>query len=554
MNKKLLISLGFLSTISIVAPILVTVSCANDKPVDIKNLIITAKQNPKLLESDIAALKGTDFPDQLTALQKLFDGSDLSSNNQNNFSVIIDEAQMIVFLRAKKGFTINGKSVLDSNKYSIESTIETINLNIIAIKDAKLTDAEIAILKTSDTNAKWPVLKKLFGGKDFVIENQDKFTVTFDETKVTVTLTAKKGFVIGGQPKLSNTFTIDNNPVIPTDLKITAKSNVILSVLQFENLVSGTDSEKEAVLGLLFDPITPDNYKKFTFIIIDLTITLTANQEFIFGTNKTLSNTFKINTPPVEPTDLKITAKSNVKLTTPQVGNLTTGTDTEKQLVLGLLFNPITPENYKKFSFTIANSTITLIAKEGFIFGTSQTLTNTFIIDNPKVNLNITAKENPTLNGNQILDLTSTTPANQLIALKLLFTGADLTQENLTKFTISINQLTNIVTLSATEGFAISNQNTLNSASYIVDNIFLGITTIKAAAKFTSQEIIELKQNNTIQQENLLSRLFDPIKGNYHKFFVFVDEGARTVTISPNQGFVFPANQLILTSTPWIVS
>ncbi|MGL5519861.1 MAG: hypothetical protein ACRDBR_00310 [Metamycoplasmataceae bacterium] len=555
MNKKLLISLGFLSTISITVPILATVSCAStDTPVDNKYLIIIARQDPKILGSDIDALKGSDLPAQLTALQKLFGGPGLTLTNQVNFRIAINEDQKIVTLTAINGFTINGKSVLESNKYIIEPVVEIIDLTITPTIDPKLTDAEVAILKAADDNAKWPVLQKLFTGKDFVSANQDKFTATFDEAKLTVTLTAKTGFTIGGKQSLSNTFTIDNNPVIPTDLKITVKSNVTLSVIQFENLVSGTDAEKQAVLGLLFDPITADNYQKFTFTVKELTVTLIAKPGSIFGTSQTLSNTFTVNTPPVTPTDLKITAKSNVKLTTAQVGSLSTGTDTEKQTVLSLLFDPITAENYKNFNFTIVDSTVTLIAKQGFIFGTSQTLINTFTIDNPKVNLNIRATGNPRLNGNQIIDLLSTTPANQLIALQLLFTGVDLIQDNLTKFTVSINQQTNIVTLTAAEGFSINNQNTLSSASYTVDNIFLGLTVIRTAAKFTPQEIILLKQNNTIEQERLLSRLFDPVKGNYQKFDVFVNEASRTVSITPNQGFVFPANQLILTSTPWIVS
>ncbi|MGL5522014.1 MAG: hypothetical protein ACRDAW_01935 [Metamycoplasmataceae bacterium] len=550
MNKKLLISLGSLSTIFVIAPILTTVSCSSDAPINGEYLIIIPRKDPKILRSDISILRGTDLPAQLIALNKLFGGSGLTEVNQENFKIKVNESRMIVTLTANVGFTFNGKSTLDSNKYTIGQVGEVTNLSITPITGAKLTDAEVTILKGTDINAKWPVLQKLFNGTDFVVANQDKFTVSINEGKLTVTLTAKQGFTINGKQTLSNTFTIDTAPPA-VDLNIKPKENVKLSVTQFEQLVSGTDPQKEAVLGLLFHPITADNYKNFTSVVTDFTVTLTAKTGFTFSGNQTLSNTFTVDTPPTESVDLNITPKTNRTLTVTQYENLQTGNDSEKEVVLGLLFHPITADNYKNFTSSVTDFTVTLTAKTGFTFSGSQTLSNTFTVNNPAVNLNITAKGNVTLDGNQILNITSTDAATQLTALQLAFTGADLTQENLTKFTVSINQMTNIITLTAANGFTIGNKNTLNSTPYMVNDVFLGMTVKTRQATFTAEQIAQLKIPNSQGQENAIGYLFDPVRGNYNKITVSVNEAAKTVTITPKQGFVFPSDQLTLTSTPW---
>ncbi|MGL5522015.1 MAG: hypothetical protein ACRDAW_01940 [Metamycoplasmataceae bacterium] len=470
MNKKLLTSLGSLSTISIVAPILITVSCASENPTKVEHLVIIPRTNPKLVNNNIDSLKGTDLPAQLIALHKLFGGSGLTSANQNKFNVGVDENRRVVTLTTNPGFTISGKPVLESNQYTIEQTGEITDLNITAITGAKLTEAEVATLKNSDINVQWPALEKLFGGKDFVLANKDKFIVALDEAQLTVTLIANTGLTIGGNPKLSNTFTIDNNPVVPTDLAITAKSSVQLTTSEVNILKGSNDNAKWTVYAKLFDgaDFKVENKDKFTITFDEnsLTVTLTAATNFSISGQKTLSNTFTID-------------------------------------------NPVTPSN-----------------------------------------LIITAKASIRLNGDQIINLTSTTAATQLSALRLLFEGEGLIEANLSKFDVSTKASTNIVTLTAKPSFTINGQPNLESKPYTVANTALDTTKL-ASTKLTAQQVAALDDPNTA--ESTLRLLFSHISGNMHRFTYTVNKTTRIVTLTGKQGFIFKnSGSAILTSLPWI--
>ncbi|MGL5357858.1 MAG: hypothetical protein ACRC9U_02210 [Metamycoplasmataceae bacterium] len=641
MNKKLLISLSSLSTIAIVAPVLVITSCTGDTSVNVQDLIITPKTNSKLLQEDITALKGTELSAQLIVLNKLFGGSGLSTENQANFKVTVNENEKIVTLTANSGFTINGKTTLDSNKYEILPPVEITNLIITVIPDVKLTNTDVSALDGSDTTAKWVVLAKLFGGKDFISTNQDKFAVSIDTNNKKITLTAKTGFTIGGQQILTNTFTIDSNPVVPTDLvitatsspvltqeeetllkgtgtntekwavlaklfggegfvptnqdkftvsvgdnkvvtltavsgykingadtfvsnaytigtnptitdlKITAKKSPKLTATEETQLQSGTDAQKQAALGILFDPINADNYKNFTFTLDKdkKTVTLKANTGFIFGDAETLvSNVYTIETNPT--TDLKIKPKASPKLTATEETQLESGNDTQKQAALGMLFDPITAENYKNFTFTLdkGNKKVTLTAKSGFIFGTTNTLvSNAYTVEtNPTVtDLKITAIKDVKLSDAEVAVLEAQDNAPKWVIFKKLFEGKDFESANQdVKFTITFDKSKLTVTLTAKAGFTIGGQGTLSN-TFTVENPSTS-TDLKIIAKsgnvsIRPNDLAELEENNTRKLE-ALKKLFEGeglTDANLAHFTIEIPWNKNAVTLKANSNYSF---------------
>ncbi|MGL5357859.1 MAG: hypothetical protein ACRC9U_02215 [Metamycoplasmataceae bacterium] len=470
MNKKLIISLSSLSIIVIVAPVLAVTSCIGNTSVNVNDLVITPKTVPKLTQEDVTTLKGTEHSAQLIVLNKLFGGTGLSSANQENFRVLVDENNKMVTLMANTGFTINGKPLLESSKYKILSTDEITDLTIIATKDAKLTETEVAALDAPDATAKWSSLQKLFAGADFKAENLDsKFTIAVDTKNKKVTLTAKSGFTISSQQTLTNIFTVDNNPVVPTDLTIIATKDAKLTEAEAAALDAPDATAKWKVLEKLF-----------------------AGADF-----------------KVENLDSKFTITVDTK-----------------------------------------NKKVTLTAKSGFTISSQQTLSNTFIVDNAITpsDLTITAKGTVTLNGDQIINLTSTTAATQLTALKLLFEGEGLTEANLANFDVTVNSSTNIVTLTAKPNFTINTKPTLDSGKYTVRTIALDSYPLKSI-QLTSQEIDDL--NDPIKAKPILSRMFSDL--NFSRFTWTVNKTRRIVTLTAKQGFIFKnGGGPTLSSNPWI--
>ncbi|MGL5357799.1 MAG: hypothetical protein ACRC9U_01915 [Metamycoplasmataceae bacterium] len=292
MNKKLLISLGSLSTIAVVAPILATVSCASDAPVDVKDLTITAKADPKLTAADVTALEGTNATAQWDPLAKLFEGKDFVSANQANFTVSIDTKEMLVTLTAKTGFTIGGKDKLVSNKYTVEETTPAKDLTITVIEKAvELTGVQIMNLTGADAAAKLTSLKLLFNGTDLTNENLANFKVSVDSSKNIVTLEANQGFTIGGQAKLdSKAYTVKN-----TNINATKKAAADVTQGDIDALTATTPNLVAQLTALtkLFDGITKDNQTYFTITVntTDKTVTLNALQGFVFGANANATET-----------------------------------------------------------------------------------------------------------------------------------------------------------------------------------------------------------------------------------------------------------------------
>ncbi|MGL5357798.1 MAG: hypothetical protein ACRC9U_01910 [Metamycoplasmataceae bacterium] len=373
MNKKLLISLSSLLTITVTLPILATVSCAGDA---FKNLIIIAKPTPKLTNEDITALKGTNLSAQLTSLQKLFEGTGLISENQKNFKILIDEKNQIVALIANSGFTINGESTLNSNKYEIESIVGSIDLKITAKAPPKLTTAQVGYLSTGNDTEKQGVLGLLFD--PITADNYKNFTFAVD--KQTITLTAAEGFVFGSQKTLSNTFTVDS-PTTQTDLTIIDKGNVELFGNQILNLTSTIAANQLTSLKLLFDgkDLTEDNLKNFKVSVNQKNniVTLTAEPNF------TINKQPKLDSKPytVKNVELGISVKKSATITAQDILDLKSGNPAKEQVALGWFFHPITEINFPYFTFKLNEvaRTVTLETKQGFIF----TGNRTTLVSNP---------------------------------------------------------------------------------------------------------------------------------------------------------------------------
>ncbi|MGL4183602.1 MAG: hypothetical protein ACRCRP_00520 [Metamycoplasmataceae bacterium] len=294
MNKKILISLGSLLTTAIVAPVFVS-SCSSEQPVK-NNLNITAKQNPVITNEDILVLEGKDnLAQQLTVLGKLFQGEGLTFQNQSNFSISIDKIKKIVTLTAKEGFNFNNKNELSSSPYTIvEPEPPLVLKNLIITPKAKidpLSNNEISILEGTDIILQFPILQKIFEGKDFKISNYTNFGFTVNREKRNITLTGKNGYKIDGKDSLeSTTYTI-----IIEALNITPIPSVSMNVLNITFLEFPLAPEQDSifvqqlkVLQQLFNGITSQNIKYFTFTVQKINNNtnkcfLTANYGYVFG-------------------------------------------------------------------------------------------------------------------------------------------------------------------------------------------------------------------------------------------------------------------------------
>ncbi|MGL4183603.1 MAG: hypothetical protein ACRCRP_00525 [Metamycoplasmataceae bacterium] len=294
MNKKLLISLGSLSTIAVVAPILATVSCASDAPVKVVDLVITAKENPTITAADVKTLEtaGAITTEKWNVLDKLFAGAGFISGNKEKFDASINTTDAIVTLTAKTGYTLNGKGTFASAKYTVAPEITEVNLDIKvkASPATELTGIQVFNLTSTNTNPKISDLSQLFDGID--TNNIDKFTVLVnldDLTKSTVTLTPVEGYLIGGAKTLvSPAFNVKTSY-----LNITKTTTKPLNITQVdEDALAATTPDAAAqltALNKLFTGVTTGNQNKFT-ITVDKTaktVTLTMLPGFAFGTTGT---------------------------------------------------------------------------------------------------------------------------------------------------------------------------------------------------------------------------------------------------------------------------
>ncbi|MGL5521801.1 MAG: hypothetical protein ACRDAW_00835 [Metamycoplasmataceae bacterium] len=566
MNKKLLVSLSSLSTIAIVAPVLVITSCAGNTAVEVKDLTITAITTPKLTQQDVTALKGTASPAQLVALKKLFGGSGVSQANQANFKVSVNETGKIVTLTANTGFTINTKPSFASNQYTVEET-PVKDLNITATANVVLTEADVTTLSGTDTNAQWLVLEKLFGGPDFTSANKDKFIYTFDKTNSTVTLTAATGYSIGGKQTLLNTFTIDK-PSVNTNLIITAKSSPTLTQAEETTLKgTGNNTTKWDVLAKFFTGagFIPDNKDKFSVSVgADNKVTLKAIQGYTINDKDTfVSNAYTVSTTPPAVTELKIAAiKNDVTLTMVEVDALSdkSASAAVKLAVLVKLFEgtDLKVDNLNKFDVLVDNAktTVTLTTKTNYTFAgatPNNKLNKTYKLAPTTTELQITAQTAAaTLSATEVTALTGSDVTAKLNSLKKLFTGGDLTNTNLNKFKVGVNTGNRIVTLTAEANFTFAKgDKTLDSKPYInaPTGQDLDITAKSASVALTGQELIDVVGTDLGKSLLVLNKLFDKVNSTKQANFTVSLGSGSVVTLTAKIGYTFNGKPSINSSS-----
>ncbi|MGL5521802.1 MAG: hypothetical protein ACRDAW_00840 [Metamycoplasmataceae bacterium] len=542
MNKKLLFSFGSLFSLTVISPLLFTVSCINQIPSSSTNLIITVKQPPQLTTDEIAFLEGNDFPNQLIILKKLFDGKDLTSENQTNFSIAINKETKVVTLTAKTGYKINDKDTLE-NTYTTEAIPPTNKNLIITVKQPpQLTTDEIALLEGNDLPNQLIVLKKLFDGNDLTSENQTNFSVSIDKNKTMVTLTAKTGYKINDKDTLENTYT---TTTISQNLNITVNTVVQkLAAYEVESMKGTNPATQLAILKRLFNGITAENQNNFKVTTSDKNVvTLTANNGFTFLGKQTIETTFTVEptTPPAD-IDLAIAIKANPNITREDV-KLLAGTDLNKQLiVLQKLFNGINGGNQDKFIFEVSlDNIITLIAKTGYAFSTKKQIENYFIVEPAATDkdLNIVLKPAQALTGVDLINVVGIDPIKQLTVLNKLFTG--ITNTNQTNIVPMIGK-DNVLTLIAKEGFKFGTQTYLNSNKYTITNTTLDIVHMNTSIALTSLEgfLISIPPKGDINSEQLtiLVKLFAGITNTNYEYFTFLTKD-RKVSLITKPGFIF---------------
>ncbi|MGL4183596.1 MAG: hypothetical protein ACRCRP_00490 [Metamycoplasmataceae bacterium] len=545
MNKKLLISLSALATIT---PILVITSCAQEVSIT-TNLVITSKADPILTKTDITDLKGTELPAQLTALQKLFTGEGLTSANQANFKVTVNETDKIVTLTANTGFTINDKSTLESNKYKDEINPTVTDLVITAIKDPALTKTDITDLKGTDNPKKLTALQKLFNGEGLKIENINNFKVAVDEVNKVVTLTANVNFTINGTNTLaSNKYTDEVLPPAKTDLKIKAKTGEIaLTQVEITDL-TGTDTTKQlTVLNKLFEGNDLNASNQANFIVtVDTSkniVTLTAKDNYTIdgGKTKLESSAYKIQSMNL---DIKAIA-TPITLLENDVTNLTSTNTTTQLAALGKLFTGpgLSIPNLANIEVTKGASVVTLKAKTGFLINNKPDL---------KSNVYTTILEITPIQGDveiqrTDLGLLEDTDTKKLPILRKLFSGN--IQNNLANFTIEIPSDKQEVILKANANYQFRTGGVMIQKAYMFrqlsNNIPLQVEVKNPSPTLTPEEIAKLKEmpsiSNKSAQLTIIEKLFGGsgiIDPTIRFFNIEVDEKNKTVTLRTKPGFV----------------
>ncbi|MGL4183599.1 MAG: hypothetical protein ACRCRP_00505 [Metamycoplasmataceae bacterium] len=551
MNKKLLISLGSLLSVAIVTPILATVSCSSETSTK-TNLIITIKKDPVLTSADISILEADNLSDKLIPLQKLFDGQGLIAENLDKFTISIDKEKSVVTLTAKDNYTIDDKTTLISNTYTINDT-NLIDLKITINNVAqKLTANEASDLKGTDITKQLIVLKKLFNGINDT--NQNNFTVSISNDNV-VTLTAKADYTFGGKPSLSALpFSIETAPV-DKNLNITAKSaKTDLTGIELMDVVGQDAAKQLTILTKLFDGVDSGNQVNFTTTIgSGNVVTLTAKNGYKFNGKDSLNSTpYNINV-----ININIVANPATKLNKTQEILLMLPSSQEISLsqrsVVSKLFTGITEINFNYFTFSVKDKVVTLNAKTGFVFGTDVSTGKDTLVAPPytievtpptnDVNLNIsiiTPTENITTQ--DINNLKGTDIPQQVISLSKLFKG--IVASNIPNFDFKINESTKTITLTAKKGFIFGVGTTAKNS--IESNVFTEeFTSFDIVANtsnlFLTQNEVNAIKDATNQKDVLaaLNKLFQGIfPSNINNLTITIDETNHKVIVKPNYGYV----------------
>ncbi|MGL5438330.1 MAG: hypothetical protein ACRDA7_01195 [Metamycoplasmataceae bacterium] len=545
MNKKLLVLLSSLS-VTAITPILVTISCTSETPLNSTNLIITIKESPQLTQEDINNLEGNDLSAQLTVLKKLFDGKDLTTENQANFTIVVNKEKNTVTLKAKQGFTISGKDVLE-NKYTTDALPPSGTNLIITVKESpQLTQEDINTLEGKDLPAQLTVLKKLFDGKDLTTENQVNFFILVNKETKIVTLNAKTGFTINGKDALENKYTTDTLPPSGTNLNVTVKEKPIITNNDITVLEVNDFANQLIVLKKLFDSkdLSLANQTKFS-ISLDKNqsiVILKAKPGFTINQKESLSsNKYSIET---ENKDLNISPNTITQTLAAYEVISIKGTNPATQLaILKKLFKGVTVENQNKFKVTTSDkNVVTLTAIDGYTFLGKPTIETTFIVEPPTppadINLAITSKSNPSITREDVKVLAGTESNKQLIVLQKLFEG--IKAENQERFIFEVSE-NNLIYLIANQGYTFSGKKEIENY-FIVEPATtdknLNIT-LKGAQALSGVDLINIVGKDAVKQLAVLNKLFNGITNTNQINIVPTIGKDNVITLIAKEGFKF---------------
>ncbi|MGL5521911.1 MAG: hypothetical protein ACRDAW_01410, partial [Metamycoplasmataceae bacterium] len=325
---------------------------------------------------------------------KLFEGTDLKTENLTNFVVSVNTETKIVTLTANEGFTIGNQPKLDSTAYTLETLPTVTDLAITAKGTTALNGNQIIDLTSSTASLQLASLQLLFEGNDLTEANLVNFEVSINATNV-VTLTAKTNFTISSQAKLdSAAYTVTN-----INLNITANAVQQLTIAEDTTInapsTSANAAEQLVILQKLFKDITDTNINYFTFSIKDKVVTLKAKQGFAFGAAGVTGTDVLAAPAYTVEVELGISANPNsIALTGVELIDLE-GTNAPKQLaVLIKLFNGVDSTNQTNFTITISGNVVTLTANTGFTFNGNKIL-NSIAYTVTNINLDIEAETAP---------------------------------------------------------------------------------------------------------------------------------------------------------------
>ncbi|MDK2819353.1 MAG: hypothetical protein KFW07_00805, partial [Mycoplasmataceae bacterium] len=301
--KKTLLTLGSISTLGIL-PIALFVSCGTEnKPVDLKITIPTNRAVTQKNIDDAVEVLMTESSTpklKLEALQSIFEG--ITSDNIVNFEYLPkrkeESVEASIRLTSKSNFIFGSENMLFSKVVVIDAGM-SVDLKITAIPTSQsVIDAAITVLLISDMTeiGKVEYLNTVFNG--VTADNFKNFTyeaiATNGAVAGKVTLTAKEGFTFGSSNTLVSEV-ISSKPTV--DLKITtiptSQNNINTEIYILSNLTL-SDAFKISSLSELFNGVTADNFKNFTYEAIATNgavagkITLTAKEGFTFGSSNTL--------------------------------------------------------------------------------------------------------------------------------------------------------------------------------------------------------------------------------------------------------------------------
>ncbi|MGL5732879.1 MAG: hypothetical protein ACRCXE_02330, partial [Metamycoplasmataceae bacterium] len=458
-------------------------------------------------------------------------------------NITVSLSGMQIKLLANPGFTFGGNLEILSVIFSYEAI-----LDITPIDEAVILS--INDIKDETSYMSHETLSKLFNGLSAI--DLDNITVSISNEELgsatthTITLEGQYGFTFTDGKIISKTFTLE------TILNITPKDEVV--ILSANDIKDKTSYMSLETLSKLFNNLNTTDLANIKVSISDQTpgsatthtITLEGQYGFTFTGGKAISKTFTLETI------LIINPKEEV-VNRPVILSIEEVRDNnfDNEFVLKKLFNNLNAD-YKNYVTVDINDTnfvegqeytITLTRNDGFIFANNEpTISKTFTLETV---LNISIIDNPgyilttDINGGNEFSITT---------LSKLFNLNDAITPEMVgiAFHVSVKNLADnnkSLTLTAEWGYKI------NGVAIIESEAFLPHTVMNISVK----NLIDLVLNSNDVYINLhttatLKKLFlGPDQQNINNVKAVLndkhgDGSIYTVTLSANDGFLFPGN------------